>query len=84
MYATRCNVPMQEKPRNDATDKVSWWCPQCKSRTCPEIKGHAIETGRMTYKNYFVHRINGRIVCHWYNFVFIIAIKNVPPGSCSS
>ena len=23
---------MQEKARSDARDKVSWWCPQCKSR----------------------------------------------------
>ena len=51
---------------------------------CPEIKGHAIETGRMTCKNYFVHRINGRIVCSWYNLVFIKAITNVSPGSYSS
>ena len=29
---SRCAVPMTQRPRNDVSDKFSWWCPQCKTR----------------------------------------------------
>ena len=30
--AYRCGRGMQERPRPDVSDGVSWWCPQCKGR----------------------------------------------------
>ena len=29
---SRCSVSMRERPREDISDKSSWWCPQCKTR----------------------------------------------------
>ena len=28
----RYNIQMQERPRQDVSDKFSWWCPRCKTR----------------------------------------------------
>ena len=28
----RCNVSMEERPRGDVSDGVSWWCRTCKGR----------------------------------------------------
>ena len=28
----RCNVLIKERPRNDVSDGISWWCRTCKGR----------------------------------------------------
>ena len=33
----RCNVAMVERPRQDVSDKLCWWCSQCK--TLKSIRG---------------------------------------------
>ena len=47
---SRCTVAMQEGPRRDVSDGVSWWCASCKTRK----KGSFFEKSHITLQQWLL------------------------------
>ena len=50
---TRCNVAMEERPRQDVSDGYSWWCRQCKTRKSIRA-GSFFEKSRLTLQQWLL------------------------------
>ena len=49
----RCSIPMEERPRNDVSDGVSWWCRQCKTRKSIR-EGSFFQRSRLTLQDWLM------------------------------
>lgn len=52
-YTCRCLVPMEERPRRDVSDGVSWWCRTCKTR-CTIRKDSFFEKSRLSLQKWMI------------------------------